>query len=166
MSGTDAAPAGGQAQAPQLAINAQYVKDFSFESPNAPQSLVPGSSAPQIEVNVDVGARSVAEEMFEVTLTLRATARRESEGAAEPETVFIAELVYGGLFTLRNIPQEQLEPICLIECPRLIFPFARRIIADATRDGGFPPLMLEPIDFLQLYLRHRQGQMPGQGQPN
>lgn len=141
---------------PQLLINAQYIKDLSFESPGAPQSLLPRDNPPQIEVNVDVQGRGVAEDMFEVALTIRA---RAQDGET---SLFVIELVYGGLFTIRNVPQEQLEPICLIECPRLIFPFARRIVADAVRDGGFPPLMLDPIDFLQLYMRHRQPQAAGQ----
>lgn len=145
---------------PQLAINAQYVKDLSFESPGAPQSLVPSEQPPQIEVNVDVQAKGVADGLFEVVLILRATATQA--GAA----VFVTELTYGGLFTLLNFPQDQLEAVCLIECPRLLFPFARRIVADATRDGGFPPLMLEPIDFLQLYMRHRQMATEQTGAPN
>lgn len=142
------APTGGQ---PQLLINAQYIKDLSFESPNAPQSMLPREQPPQIEVNVDVQGKGVADDMFEVALIVRAKAQ------ADEQALFMIELIYCGLFTIRNVPQEQLEPICLIECPRLIFPFARRIVADAVRDGGFPPLMLEPIDFLQLYTRHRQG---------
>jgi preprotein translocase subunit SecB len=142
-------PATSEAQ-PQLAVNAQYVKDFSFENPNAPQSLVPSETRPQIEVNVDVQARGLSPNAYEVALRITANARQSET------SVFVVELVYGGLFTLQNVPQEQLEPVLLIECPRLLFPFARRIIADATRDGGFPPLLLDPIDFVQLYRRHRQ----------
>jgi preprotein translocase subunit SecB len=139
---------------PQLAINAQYVKDLSFESPNAPQSLLPGQDQPQVQVNVNVSARGVAEDMFEVEIQLNAQAK-----SGESQT-FLVELVYAGLFTIKNIPQESLEAVCLIECPRLIFPFARRIVADATRDGGFPPLMLEPIDFADLYRRGKMAQAP------
>jgi len=135
---------------PGIGVNVQYVKDLSFENPNAPQSLVQGQTRPQIEVNVDVQARGVAQNVFEVALHITATAK---QGEA---TTFVIDLLYAGVFTLQNIAQEQLEPVLLIECPRIIFPFARRVIADATRDGGFPPLMLEPIDFVQLYQRHQQ----------
>ena len=139
---------------PQLAVNAQYMKDFSFESPNAPQSLVPNQGQPQISVNVDVQAKGVAPEMFEVAIRLNADAKIADKPA------FLVELVYAGLFTLKNIPAEALEQVCLIECPRLLFPFARRIVADATRDGGFPPLMLDPIDFAELYRRSKTQASP------
>ena len=139
---------------PQLAVNAQYMKDFSFESPNAPQSLVPNQGQPQISVNVDVQAKGVAPEMFEVAIRLNADAKIADKPA------FLVELVYAGLFTLKNIPAEALEQVCLIECPRLLFPFARRIVADATRDGGFPPLMLDPIDFAELYRRSKSQAAP------
>jgi len=153
----DGAPAPAPAdasEAPSLSINAQYVKDLSFENPNAPHSLTQAANRPQIEVNVDVQARGLASNTFEVDLHITATAKH---GEA---TAFVVELVYAGLFTLRNVPADQLEAVCLIECPRLIFPFARRIVADATRDGGFPPLLLDPIDFFQLYRRNRQAATP------
>lgn len=146
--GNDAAP-GQTGGAPGIAINAQYVKDLSFENPNAPQSLVQTQTRPQIEVNVDVQGRGIAQNVYEVALRITATAK-QGEAVA-----FMIELLYAGVFTLQNIPQEQLEPVLLIECPRLLFPFARRVIADATRDGGFPPLMMEPIDFMQLFQRHK-----------
>lgn len=148
-------PAPGQ---PHMTINAQYVKDFSFENPNAPQSLVQSETRPQIEVNIDVQGRGVSQNTYEVALRITATAR---QGEA---TAFVAELLYGGLFTLQNIPDDQIEPICLIECPRLLFPFARRIIADATRDGGFPPLLLDPIDFVALYRQNRLAQAQTAGE--
>ena len=135
---------------PQISINAQYVKDLSFENPAAPQSLMQRDAQPEIQVNIDVQSRSVAEDSYETALRIVATARRDDE------TVFMVELVYAGIFTLQNIPRENHELVCLVECPRLIFPFARRIISDAVRDGGFPPLLLEPIDFVDLYRRHRQ----------
>ena len=147
---------GAQPQLPQLSVNAQYIKDLSFESPNAPQSLTQQSGPPQITVNVDVQARGIAPEMFEVILRLNADAKHGDC------TAFVIELVYGGVFTLRNIPQESLEPVCLIECPRILFPFARRIVADAVRDGGYMPLMLEPIDFAELFRRSRA--QPGTAQ--
>ena len=130
---------------PQLNVLAQYTKDLSFENPNAPGSLAPQPQPPQINIQINVGANSIAEHDFEVTLTV--------EGKAENagKMIFSFELVYGGVFRLLNIPQENLSPMLLIECPRLLFPFAREIIATAVRDGGFPPLMLDPVDFVTLY---------------
>ena len=135
---------------PQISINAQYVKDLSFENPGAPESLMQRNGQPDIQVNIDVQARGIADDSYETALRIVATAQQADE------TVFMVELVYGGIFTLQNIPRENHELVCLVECPRLIFPFARRIVSDAVRDGGFPPLLLEPIDFVDLYRRHRQ----------
>lgn len=135
---------------PQVAILTQYVKDLSFENPNAPQSLQ-WSEAPRIDVNVGVNARRGAENMFEVELKI--SAKADVEG----QTAFVVELLYGALFGLNNVPDEALEPFLIIEAPRIIFPFARRIVADAVRDGGFPPLMLDPIDFAALYMAQQQG---------
>jgi preprotein translocase subunit SecB len=134
----DAAP-------PQLNVLAQYTKDLSFENPNAPSSLAPQSQPPQINIQINVGANAVAETDYEVMLTV--------EGKAENagRLIFSFELVYGGVFRLLNIPPENLSPMLLIECPRLLFPFAREIIATAVRDGGFPPLLLDPVDFVGLY---------------
>ena len=144
-------PAGGngEPEAPQapITVNAQYLKDLSFENPNAPQSLVGQTSAPAIEVGVNVATRNLAPNVFEVTLALNGTAKRGDQ------TVFIAELSYAGVFTLQGIPEEHVRPVLLIECPRLLFPFARNILAECTRDGGFPPLMLHPVDFVDLYRR-------------
>lgn len=148
---------------PRLAILTQYVKDFSFENPNAPASLIQGNPQPNINVSVDVQARRSGEQNFEVDLHISIEAKQGDNA------VFMTELVYSALFTLENIPQENLQPVLLIECPRLIFPFARRIIADATRDGGFPPLMLDPIDFAQLYQQQiaaAQAQAAEANQPN
>lgn len=142
--------AAGEDTAPQVSILAQYVKDLSFENPNAPQSLQNAAgNAPRIEVNVNVGVRRVAEEAFEVDLRVEATARQEALKA------FQVELLYSGVFGLKNVPEEALEPFLLVEAPRMLFPFARRIVADATRDGGFPPLLLDPIDFAALYMQQR-----------
>ncbi len=138
----------GPADVPQIQIRAQYVKDLSFENPNAPQSLG-GEEAPRIEVAVDVGAQALGDDHYEVELRITANADRGGE------KVFVVEVQYAGIFQLAAAPQEVLEPLCLIECPRFLFPFARQIVADATRDGGFPPLMLEPIDFVQLYQSSR-----------
>lgn len=135
-----------------LGVISQYVKDFSFESPNAPQSIRNRTTSPAIEISVNVQSRHLQEGEIEVELRLEATAK-------DGETVlFATELVYAGLFRLTNIPQENVTPIVMIECPRLLFPFARQIIADASRNGGFPPLLIDPIDFVQLY-RQRLAQM-------
>jgi preprotein translocase subunit SecB len=132
-----------------LIINAQYVKDLSFENPRAPQSLIQPSTQPQVDINVDVNARNLAPEVFEVTLTINASARVNND------PVFLVELVYGAVVTVRNASEAILPALILVETPRIIFPFARAVIADATRDGGFPPLMINPIDFAEL-LRRQQ----------
>ncbi len=138
------------AEAPRFMIQIQYVKDLSFENPRAPLSLDQSQQRPEFSVRVDVRAGSVADDRYEVVLQLNVDAK------VGEEPVFIMELSYAGVFHLMNIPKESLQPLLLVECPRLIFPFARRIVADAIRDGGFPPLMLEPIDFLALYRRRQQ----------
>ncbi|MCH8684022.1 protein-export chaperone SecB [Pedomonas mirosovicensis] len=142
--------AAGEDTTPQVGILAQYVKDLSFENPNAPQSLQNAGAQPRIEVNVNVGVRRVADEAYEVDLRIEAIARHEAQKA------FQVELMYSGLFALKNVPEEALEPFLLVEAPRMLFPFARRIIADCTRDGGFPPLLLDPIDFAALFVQQRQ----------
>lgn len=133
--------------APHVQVHAQYVKDLSFENPEAPHSLANQGKPPSIEVSVDVGARGLAPGQFEVELRITAHATQEDKKA------FVVEVLYAGVFTLHNVAEDDLKQVCLIECPRLLFPFARRIVADATRDGGFPPLLLEPIDFMALYMQ-------------
>jgi preprotein translocase subunit SecB len=129
----------------QLAVLAQYIKDLSFESPGAPQSLQGPGQNPQLKVSVNVNAEPRAEETFEVALHLDVHAK------SDQGVIYNVELVYGGVFRLRNIPQNLLQPVLFIDCPTLLFPFMRRVLADVTRDGGFPPLMLDPIDFGRLY---------------
>ena len=148
-SNDDAAPGaangdGTQTQ-PSLNVLAQYVKDLSFESPGAPNSLRGRDKAPGIAINVNVNANPLSDKQFDVNLTLNAKA------SFDQEVLFNVELVYGGVFAIGGFPQEHMLPILFIECPRLLFPFARQIIADATRNGGFPPLMLDPIDFAQMF---------------
>ena len=129
-----------------IQIHAQYVKDLSFENPRAPSSLQPQSEAPRIEVNVDVQATKVADnDVFEVVLKVTAS------GRAADAPLFLGGLCYGGLFTLQGVPEDSLHPVLLIECPRILFPFARAIIAEVTRDGGFPPLLIQPVDFAAMY---------------
>ena len=135
----------GGAKKQTLNVLAQYVKDLSFESPGAPNSLRPRETAPGINISVNVGANPLSEKEFNVNITLNAKA------SFDKEVLFNVELVYGGVFRIEGFPQEHMLPILFIECPRLLFPFARQIIADATRNGGFPPLMLDPIDFAAMF---------------
>lgn len=143
-----AAAAGPQAgQQPSMRILGQYLKDLSFENPHAPQSMAM-QGQPEINIAVNVNAKPMGQPSdFEVELHLDAKARHQGK------VVFAADMLYAGVFRLENIPQEALHPIVLIECPRMLFPFARQILADATRSGGFPPLMLDPIDFASMYQR-------------
>jgi len=143
------------AQGP-LTVNLQFTKDLSFEVPGAPEVFLNLREPPRIDIALDVQARRLQEgqETFEVALQIRADAK-----GAEDQTVFIAELVYCGIFTIVVEPQ-MLEPMLLVECPRLLFPFARNILAEVTRDGGFPPVLLAPIDFVALW-QSRRGQIGG-----
>lgn len=133
----------------QLIVNAQYIKDLSFENPRAPQSLIQQTAQPSVDINVDVKAQNLGPEVFEVILTINVTAQ------VQDEPVFLVELAYGTLVTVKNAPAEMLAAMILVETPRIVFPFARAIIANATRDGGFPPLLINPIDFAEL-LRRQQ----------
>jgi len=145
---TDAQQGNGADTAPAAGMISQYVKDLSFENPNAPGIFQrAGSTQPQIDVQFNIGANQVGDEVHEVLLKLEV--RAESEGTV----AFVVELTYAGLFALRNVPAEHIQPFLLGEGPRLLFPFARRVLADAVRDGGFQPLLLEPIDFNALYLQ-------------
>lgn len=135
----------GAAEAPPIIINGQYVKDMSFEVPNAPAIYAEMSkSQPEIGINIDVSVAQIQSNVFEVTLNL------ESKAKMGDKVAFVAEVSYAGVVTL-NVPEEHLHPMLLIECPRLLFPFARNVLATITRDGGFPPVMLQPVDFVQLY---------------
>lgn len=135
----------GNGAPPSLNVITQYVKDLSFESPGAPQSLRTREKPPAININVNVNANPLGDTDYDVVLTL--TARAD----VDKEVLFNVELVYGGVFRIQNFPKEHMLPLLFIECPRLLFPFARQIIADATRGGGFPPLMIDPIDFARMY---------------
>lgn len=130
-------------------VKGQYVKDLSFENPHAPQSLVATNAKPSIDVNVDLKAQKLQENIYEMTLHINVHA------TAEGNTLFMVDLAYAGIFQLANIPAERIETLILIDCPFVLFPFARRVIADVTRDGGFPPLMLDPIDFQALYMQNK-----------
>lgn len=142
--------------APQVSILAQFVKDLSFENPG--MLAGPPQGKPALQVGVDVSARPLGNDQYECTLRAMITAKN---GEA---TAFVIELVYAGIFGIKNIPQDSLQPVLLIEAPRLIFPYLRRIVSDLTRDGGYSPLMLDPIDFAQLY-RQRLEQARVSSQP-
>ncbi|MFZ1679616.1 MAG: protein-export chaperone SecB [Rhizobiaceae bacterium] len=144
MAEAEANKAGNGAQ-PTLSVLAQYVKDFSFENPGAPGSLRARDKAPAININVNVNANPIAQDEYDVTLKINTKANTDSE------VLFNVELVYGGVFRIAGFPQEHMLPLLFVECPRLLFPFARQIIADSTRDGGFPPLLLDPIDFFAMF---------------
>src|SRR5271156_5754987 len=141
---------------PQIGVLAQYVKDLSFENPNAPRSMAPTGQQPTINIQVNVDASPIAATDFEVTLRLEGKA--ESQGML----LFGFELVFAGAFRIQNVPADSLQPVVLIECPRLLFPFAREIVATAVRNGGFAPLLLDPIDFVNLY---RQRMAAGEASP-
>lgn len=143
-------------QEKQISVSAQYVKDLSFESPNSPNSLVASDARPKIDVSVDVkaAASSTQENLFETVLKINVKATREREG--NEEVMFMCEVSYAGVFTLVGVPEEEREPALLIFCPSLLFPYARRVVSDAVQDGGFPPLMLDPIDFGRLYANRQQ----------
>jgi preprotein translocase subunit SecB len=132
-------------QAPTLNILAQYTKDLSFENPGAPTSLRGRDKAPAMNINVNVNTNPMTDNQYDVTLTLTAKA------AYDKDVLFNVELVYGGVFRVEGFPQEHMLPILFIECPRILFPFARQIIAEATRNGGFPPLLIDPIDFTAMF---------------
>jgi preprotein translocase subunit SecB len=136
-----------QGSVPAMGIRAQYIKDLSFENPHAPGSLLQPEQ-PRIDVNVNVEAKPAGDLGYEVTLNIRADAR------SNERTAFVLELEYAGLFDLTRIPEAQRHAVCLIEAPRLLFPFARQIAAETTRSGGFPPMYLDPIDFGALYRNH------------
>ena len=184
-------------QLPPLVVNVQYIKDLSFEVPNAPEIYATLRSQPSVAINLDVQARALQEgqSVFEVVLAVKAEARETPQATgqnagqngggqngggqngagqngatppAEGRPVFIAELQYAGVFTLNGVPPDAVEPLLLIECPRLLFPFARSVLSDVTREGGFPPVLLQPIDFVGLWQSRRQaaGSAPQVTPPN
>jgi len=153
---TDEAAADAGAEAPSFDIVHQYIKDLSFEVPGAPQ-VFGGSAPPEVAVNVDVGVNPAGEDNYEVALKI------DTRGTSGGEPLFIIELVYAGLIRVSGIAQDQLQPVLLIEGPRLLFPFARNVVASLTRDGGLPPLMIAPIDFLALFRNRMANQQAESG---
>lgn len=138
-------PDAATANAPMMNMVGQYIRDLSFENPDAPASILLGGQPPTFNVSINVGVRKQSDEIYAVELTLNAKANRDAK------LLFSVELIYGGVFRLKNIPEAQLTQLLMIECPRLIFPFARQVLANITQQGGFPPLMMEPVDFVSMY---------------
>ncbi len=143
---------------PQISILAQYVKDLSFENPNSP-NIYQIKEPPAIDVQFNIGNSQTSDDVWEVQLKIEVTAK------SQEQTAFVVELAYAGLFGIRNVPQAQMQPFLLVDAPSILFPYARRILADAVRDGNFPALMLEPIDFGSLYMQ-QQAQMAQGGSDN
>ncbi len=153
QNGPGPSPDGDSGQLPNIRILAQFIRDLSFENPKAPDSLSMASAGPQMDVGVEMNARARPDGFFEVDLKLTASAQKD--GVA----MFHCELLYGGLFQINGVPQEDMELVLMTECPRYLFPFARMIISDMSSQGGFPPFMLDPIDFAAIYLQQK-GQLP------
>lgn len=143
-------------QQPGIRILAQYIRDLSFENPRAPESLRGNDVQPQIDLGVELNGRGREDGLFEVEMKLTARASRQAD------TVFHIELVYAGLFQIMGVAPADMEPVLMIECPRYLFPFARRVIADLSTEGGFPPFMLEPLDFAAIYAARRAQAMAPQ----
>src|SRR5215813_6978762 len=141
-----------QAGQPQLNVLGQYIKDFSFENPNAPRSLAPSQTQPAINIQINVNVQQLAKTDYEVSLAL------EGKAQSSGSVMFAFDLTFAGVFRIQNVPAETLQPLVMIECPRLLFPFAREIVATSVRNGGFPPLLLDPVDFVSLY-QQRAAQM-------
>lgn len=134
--------------APSYSLMGQYIRDLSFENPGAPASILGGGANPQFSVAINVGVKKQADEIYAVEISLTAKAEREKT------VLFNVELVYGGVYRVRNIPEAQLPPLLMVECPRMLFPFARHALANTVQLGGFPPLMMEPVDFQALYVQN------------
>ena len=144
---------------PSFNLIGQYIRDMSFENPGAPASIMMAGPNPNFQVGINVGVKKQAEDLYAVEITLNAKADREKN------VLFNVELIYGGVFRMRNIPESQLAPLLLVECPRLIFPFARQVLATITQQGGFPPLMMEPVDFQAIYLQNLKSLQDAQATP-
>jgi preprotein translocase subunit SecB len=167
-SGSDAGkPEAAAAPTPVWQLVGQYIRDLSFENPGAPASILQGTGAPKFDVNINVQVKREPEDIYAVELTLTSKAVRNDA------VLFNVELVYGGMFRVKDIPEDQLAPLLMIESPRMIFPFARQVLANVTQAGGFPPLMMEPVDFATIYRRNVEAMAQAQkekqeqtGKPN
>src|SRR6476660_2723389 len=151
---------GASANPPSFNLIGQYIRDMSFENPGAPASIMLGGPNPNFQVGINVGVKKQSEDLYAVEITLNAKADREKN------VLFNVELIYGGVFRMKNIPEAQLAPLLLVECPRLIFPFARQVLATVTQHGGFPPLMMEPVHFAAIYQQNLKSLQDAQNAPN
>ena len=158
--GPQASQEGGEL-APQLNVLAQYIKDFSFENPNAPRSLQPQQQQPEINIQINVNAQPLAGAGTDVEVVLKL----EGKATQSSMVLFAFDLAFAGIFRVQNVPQESMHPVVMIECPRLLFPFARELIATAVRNGGFPPLLLDPVDFVGLYRQNMAKMQPAGAAP-
>lgn len=158
--GPAALSATAQAQQVQVRIAGQYIKDLSFENPNIGKLITSPPESPNLDVEINVGIRSLGPNLYESAIEFKARAK------AEDLVIYEFEIVYGGAFQIENAPPQALEPMLFVNCPALLFPFLRRIVADLTREGGFPPLLLDPVDFGALYMRKKQLGMPPQAAPS
>lgn len=140
---------------PQINVLGQYIKDLSFENPGSPQNLRNPGTNPNVQINFNVQAQPLGDDIFEVSLSL------ESSAKTDASALYSLELVYAGAFRLKNLPPQAMQPVLFIECPALLFPFVRRMVADLTREGGFPPLLLDPIDFASLFRQRMMQQQAG-----
>ncbi|WP_421761784.1 protein-export chaperone SecB [Devosia sp.] len=148
--------------APSYSLVGQYIRDLSFENPGAPGSVLLGTAAPQFSVGINVGVKKQADDLYAVEINITAKAERDSN------VLFNVELSYGGVFRVKNVPENVLPQLLMVECPRMIFPFARHALASTVQLGGFPPLMMEPVDFQALYiqnLRNLQAQQAASSSP-
>ncbi len=146
----------GDAPAIQAQVVAQYIKDLSFENPNVEKLLSGPGENPNMKLEVNVNARRMKDELYESAIDFTAHATNQTG------TIYQLEVVYAGIFQIKNISEEALEPFLLINCPALLFPYLRRLASDLTREGGFPPLLLDPIDFASLYMRRKQQESGGE----
>ena len=147
----------GQEQQMSAQVVGQFIRDLSFENPNVTRLLEGPGENPNLKIEVNVNAERLKPELFQSVIDFKAHATNATG------TIYIMECVYGGLFKLQNVPDQALEPFLLINCPTILFPFLRRLVADITREGGYPPLLLDPIDFGGLYMRRQQELAAGQG---
>jgi len=155
-----AASAGAQPQQVQVRIAGQYIKDLSFENPNIGKLITSAPESPNLDVEINVSIAELGANLYESAIDFKARAE------AKDLVIYEFEVVYGGAFQIENAPPQALEPMLFVNCPSLLFPFLRRIVADITREGGFPPLLLDPVDFGALYMRKKQLGMPPQAGPS
>jgi preprotein translocase subunit SecB len=150
--GKNAQPGKVKDSAPPVVVKVvgQYIKDLSFENPNIGKLLKEPGDNPNLQLGINVAAQGVGADLYESTIDFNAQATNQHG------TVYELEVVYAGLFKIQNIPEQALEPFLLVNCPSILFPFLRRLVADISREGGFPPLLLDPFDFAQLYVRRQQ----------